>query len=182
MGSLRAGCLVTLPMLESQRLYIFPLSFEYLLIYLEAEDKFEKLIGLTLTGRTVAPRVYDDIHRDVLPKMGQATGDNYLFHTFWLAIEKTSKLIVAELGFKGQPNKQGEIEIGYGTLPVMRGRGFMTEAVGLMIEWSRSRKEVQYMLAETDGANLPSVRVMQKNNFIQFRKKGSMLWWKIEVK
>ena len=89
---------------------------------------------------------------------------------------------MAELGFKGEPGTQGDIEIGYGTLPSMRRKGFMTEAVGGMIGWAGSRKEVQCILAETDKDNIASIKVVEKNHFRFVERKGNMLWWKVETK
>ena len=117
-----------------------------------------------------------------LPKIKKAGVYNYLFHTFWIVVEKKSKCIVAELGFKGEPNHKGEIEIGYGTMPGQRGKGFMTEAVGGMIVWAKSQPAIHLVLAETDEKNIASVKIVQKNNFQFIKRKGRMLWWKISVK
>ena len=37
---------------------------------------------------------------------------------------------LGDLCFMGEPNAEGEVEIGYGTYQEFRKRGFMTEAVG----------------------------------------------------
>ena len=47
----------------------------------------------------------------------------------------------------------GEIEIGYGTMHGQRRKGYMTEAVGGMIDWAKQRADVKYILAETDENN-----------------------------
>jgi len=117
-----------------------------------------------------------------LPKMKKAGLDNYIFYTFWIVVEKSSKTIVAELGFKGEPGEKGEIEIGYGTMPTFRGKGYMTEAVGGMINWARTQKGIRHILAETDEKNIASVKIVQKNNFQFTKKRGKMLWWKVKVK
>jgi ribosomal-protein-alanine N-acetyltransferase len=117
-----------------------------------------------------------------LPKIKKAGAINYLFFTFWIVVEKHTRTIVAELGFKGEPNEKGEVEIGYGTMPAQRGRGFMTEAVGGMINWAQVQPDIKYILAETDEKNIPSIKIVQKNNFQYLKKKGKMFWWKISVK
>ncbi len=78
---------------------------------------WSRLLGLTSFGRTVAPQVKDLVTKITLPKMREAMDDDYLFHTFWLVVDKLSKTIVAELGFKGPPVDGGRVEIGYGTMP-----------------------------------------------------------------
>ncbi len=167
---------------ETSRLQIIPLNVAELKQYLLADDIFEKQAGLKLSGRKVSPDIREMVNRIMLPRMERAVDDNYLYHTFWIVVEKKSGVIVAELGFKGEPNRKAEIEIGYGTMPAHRGKGIMTEAVGGMIGWAKQQDEVDYILAETDENNIASIRILQKNNFQRFDKRKQMLWWKIEVK
>jgi len=168
-------------MVETANLKIIPLNAAELECYLQGEGKLEKLFNLKLTGRTVSPAVKERISRTVLPELRTMEGSDYLFSTFWIVVEKTSSVIVAELGFKGKPDQQGNIEIGYGSMPAHRSRGIMTEAVGAMIHWSRSIPEIYCILAETDKDNAASIRVLEKNNFIPFDLRGNMRWWRINL-
>jgi ribosomal-protein-alanine N-acetyltransferase len=169
-------------MVETTRLQIRPLNKEDLHLYLQGKDQFEACYGLTQTGRKVAPAVRHMAEKFTLPKMAASTADNYLFFTFWVVIDKAHQLVVAELGFKGEPNHRREIEIGYGTMPTQQSKGYMTEAVGGMLRWAAARSDVQTMLAETDEVNLASIRVLRNNKFIQFDRKDNMLWWKYNCK
>ena len=166
-------------MVETERLLIIPLNQANLELYLEAEGKLEKKFQLTESGRTFSPDVKKMVQKDILVKMKASSGDNFLYFTFWIVVLKATKLIVAELGFKGEPTEKGEIEIGYGTMPSERGKGFMTEALGGMVGWAKNRTGVYAILAETEETNLASIRIVQKNNFVLTEKKGVMLWWKI---
>jgi ribosomal-protein-alanine N-acetyltransferase len=167
---------------ETSRLKIIPLGLPELRQYLQANDLFEKEAGLQQNGREVAPDVKELVTKFTIPRMEKAHDGNYLFYTFWIVVEKSTQCIVAELGFKGEPNGKAEIEIGYGTMPSQRGKGFMTEAVGAMITWARLQPDVSYMLAEADEANTASIRVLQKNYFDCFDKRKKMLWWRVDVK
>ena len=169
-------------MVETDRLIILPLNYEQLDLYLQANGRLEKLLQLTDNGRIIAPDVKEMVTNFTLPKIKKAGAINYLFYTFWIVVEKASKIIVAELGFKGEPNEKAEVEIGYGTMPAQRGKGFMTEAVGGMIEWARTQPSIKYILAETDEKNIASVKIVRKNNFQLVKQKGKMIWWKISVK
>ncbi len=88
--------------------------------------------------------------------------------------------MVADVCFKGMPNAAGEIEIGYGTYDEFQGKGFMTEALGAMIEWAFSQPGVKTMLAETDQTNEASHRTLLKNNFKQDKEVDKMIWWKLD--
>lgn len=164
--------------IDTQRLRIFPLTPDHLRIYLQADDKFERLFGLSNFGRIVVPAVRDTVEKVALPKIERAPAHERIFHTFWLVVEKTSNMVVAELGFKGVPDAGGQVEIGYGTMPTQTGRGIMTEAVGGVVDWAAKRKDIKTIVAETDNTNAASMRILQKNQFTQFDTKGSMLWWK----
>jgi [ribosomal protein S5]-alanine N-acetyltransferase len=167
--------------IETERLLIFPLTYEQLELYVEAANKLEKALGLKKTGRTMALQVKESVMRYTLPNMQAATGTDYLFYTFWLVVDKQSRAIVAELGFKGPPVNAGNVEIGYGTMPSMQGRGIMTEAVGGILQWAAQRPDISYVLAETHSANTASIRVVEQNGFEQFNAKGDMLWWRFKT-
>ncbi len=165
-------------MVETNRLKIIPLTYPQLITYLKAGDKLEDELALTRTGRIVSEEVKDMVEHFTLPKMKGVNKHNYLFYTFWIVIDTSINIIVAELGFKGTPDKNSTIEIGYGTMAGYTGKGYMTEAVGGMLNWALEREDVKCVLAETDEKNLASIRVVQKNGFERFDKRGMMLWWR----
>ena len=165
-------------MLETARLKIIPLTYPQLVKYLRAEDRLENELGLEKTGRLIAEDVKDMVENFTLPKMKSPGKHSYLYYTFWIVVDKLRNAIVAELGFKGPPDRDGAIEIGYGTMPDQRGKGYMTEAVGAIITWALQLEDVKSVLAETDQKNLASIRIVQKNGFEQYDKKGEMLWWR----
>ena len=129
----------------------------------------------------VSEDIRERVQRIILPKLRKMKGSDYLFTTFWIVVDKSTSTIVAELGFKGLPDKQGTIEIGYGTMPSSRRKGIMTEAVAGMIQWAKRRPDIHCILAETDLDNSASVRVMEKNQFIPFDLIGNRRWWRITV-
>jgi RimJ/RimL family protein N-acetyltransferase len=167
-------------MIETDRLLVIPLNAQELMLYVQANGKLERRLQLTDSGRTVSGTVKETMEAFTLPKMKRAKGDGFLFYTVWIVVEKRRRLIVGELGFKGEPGPKHEVEIGYGTLYSHRGNGFMTEAVGGIVSWSRKRTEICSILAEVDETNLPSIRVMEKNAFRMFEKKRNMLWWRFD--
>jgi ribosomal-protein-alanine N-acetyltransferase len=165
-------------MIETSRLQIFPLTHAELLIYLQGENLMESAFNLAITDRTVSPVVREMVDDFTLTRMNMARGDDYLFYTFWVAVDQSCNTIVAEMGFKGIPDHKGEIEIGYGTMPGHERKGYMTDAVAGMIEWANCRDDVVAVLAEIDENNTASICVVQKNGFTEYRKHGEMLWWR----
>ena len=165
-------------MVETARLKIIPLTYPQLIKYLKADNKLEAELGLANTGRIISDDVKEMVETFTLPKMKGVNKHTYLFYTFWIVIDKSSNTIVAELGFKGAPDRLGIVEIGYGTMPVNRSKGYMTEAVGGLIGWAFFRDDIKCVLAETDETNAASIRVVEKNGFEQFDKRKNMMWWR----
>ncbi|HVM90104.1 MAG TPA: GNAT family N-acetyltransferase [Puia sp.] len=168
-------------MVETDRLIIIPLDCRQLRLYMQNSRKLDKELRISHTVRITPPRIRDRTEYLIIPEMKKADKDNYLYYTFWIVVEKSSRNVVAELGFKGGPNENGEVEIGYGTFFGYRRKGIMTEAVGGIIRWARNRSDVNCILAETDEENNASIKVLQKNHFENFCRKEKMLWWKKAV-
>jgi [ribosomal protein S5]-alanine N-acetyltransferase len=168
--------------LETERIEIIPLNYRQLELYLRGQNLFETEFQLTKTDRKVFSEVEKRVREKILPRIQKALFNEYLFNTFWVVIDKCTKIIVAELGFKGNPNIYGEIEIGYGTIREHRKKGYMSEAVKRMIDWAVHEPEVTHVLAETDENNIASIRILEKNNFQMFDRVGKMKWWRISTK
>jgi len=73
-------------------------------------------------------------------------------------------LAVGGIGFFGPPDADGAVEVGYGLVPAVRGRGFasaaLTQAIAIAFEHG-----VRVVRADTDPANLPSSRVLERAGF-----------------
>lgn len=169
-------------MLTTVRLVIIPLTYQQLAAYIQASDVLEEELGLVKGQRVMDEGFRQMIEAFSLPSMKKGSPGNHIFYTCWIIVDRPSNKIVAELGFKGPPNTRGEIEIGYGTQADERGKGYMTEAVGSLLDWAAKQPAVHTMLAETDESNQASIRVMQKNGFEQFSRRGIMLWWRKVLK
>ena len=165
----------------TERLELIALTAGELGLYLAGENLLEAKLGLAKTGRSVIAGIRARVERTILRSMERATGDDYLFLTFWIAVTINDNKIVAELGFKGPPDKNGCVEIGYGTLPETRNRGFMTEAVQALTGWAVERPDVLMITAETEKENLASIRVLEKSGFSFLYNRGNMKWWQLPV-
>lgn len=108
--------------------------------------------------------------------------NNPLFSTFWTVIDSVSNCMIGELCFKGNPNELGEVEIGYGTHSEFENKGFMTEAVGGIVDWAFEQENVNCIWAETDPKNLASQKVLINNNFEQIDATPENIYWSIQKK
>jgi GNAT superfamily N-acetyltransferase len=163
--------------LETERLWIRPLSYQQLISYLKKDGTLEKELEVQPMKRIITPELVVAFEKGILPSVGNPR-KNYLFSTLWTLIDKEDNVMVGDLCFKGEPNEEGEVEIGYGTYAQFQNKGYMTEALGAMINWAFSHEHVNAILAETHISNLSSQKIIMKNGFVKFREGEKMIWWK----
>jgi len=94
--------------------------------------------------------------------------------SFWYLVN--SQLSPGQLlgicGFKGRPDDNGSVEIGYSILSQFRNNGYATEAVARLVNWAFSHPKVSEVTAETLPHLMQSIRVLEKNGFV-FAGRGS---------
>ncbi len=165
--------------LQTERLLIFPLTYSQLLLYLQAENKLENTLKLNRGNRIVPVELQEAFKETILPAVSDSS-KNYLFSTLWTVVDNDINRMVADICFKGEPNHSGEIEIGYGTYEEFQGKGYMTEALGVIIPWAFGQPNVKTILAETDQRNKASHKTLVKNSFKQYSVVDSMIWWRLD--
>jgi [ribosomal protein S5]-alanine N-acetyltransferase len=167
-------------MIETARLFIKPLTYEQVVKYIAADGSLEKELQLNKTSRTISPELKEALEQTILPCVADET-KNYLYSTLWTAISKADNKMVGDACFKGEPNAEEEIEIGYGTYDEFQGKGIMTEIVAGMIAWAKMQPFVKAVIASTGKNNTASYRVLQKNHFIKVGETDTEFNWKFEL-
>lgn len=81
----------------------------------------------------------------------------------WLVISKEDNTILGDIGFKGKPDSENIVEVGYGIVPSAQNKGYATEAVSEIIKWAFTFKNVEKIVAECRIDNVGSIRVLEKN-------------------
>lgn len=168
-------------MIETQRLILQPLSYEQLVKYTKADNSLEEELNLEKSPRSISPELREALEDSIIPLVGDSN-KNYLYATLWTLILKEENRMIGDLCFQGEPNIDGEIEIGYGTYFEFRRKGYMTEAVGEMLKWAKMQPEVLKVLASTEKSNISSQRILKSNNFSKISESDSIINWEIKVK
>ena len=168
-------------MIETERLILKPLTSDQLVKYIKADNSLETELNLNQTSRTISPELKEAFEQTILPNVADTTKD-YLYSTLWTAISKDANKMVGDICIVGEPNSDGEIEIGYGTYEEFRKKGFMTEAVGGMINWAKSQPKIFSIIASTEKENIASFTILLKNNFIKIGETETLFNWKLEIK
>ncbi len=168
-------------MIETERFRIQPLTYEQLVKYILNDNSLETELHLNPASRSISPDLKEALEQTILPAVCDSN-KNYLFSTLWTIISKSGNKMVGDLCFVGEPNADGEVEIGYGTYEEFQGKGFMTEAVGGMIGWAKEQSGVKAIIASTDKSNVASYSVLVKNNFIKTGETETMFNWRLPIK
>lgn len=165
-------------MIETTRLILKPLTHNQLSKYIKDDHSLEKELGLLYTKKDISRSLRDALKQTILPNVFDRDND-YLFHTLWIIISKPDNKMVGDICFVGEPDPDGEIEIGYGTYEEFTGKGFMTEAVGRIMEWAKQQPKVKSIFATTEKKNVASYSILEKNHFQPIGEVDDMLSWKI---
>jgi len=168
-------------MIETERLVLIPLNYNQLVKYTQCNNSLEDELHLNKTSRTIPPELKDALEQTILPNVAD-NSKNYLYSTLWTAISKTEDKIIGTFCIYGEPNEYGEIEIGYGTDEEFQNRGYMTEIVSGIIEWTKRQAIVKSIIASTDKINIASMRVLEKNGFTKVGDTDTLFSWKFDNK
>lgn len=95
----------------------------------------------------------------------------------WFVIRKEDGVVIGDIGFKGKPDEEKTVEIGYGILPEAQKQGFATEAVKGLMNWAYSSGEVERILADCYVGNEPSIKVLEKLGMKKVVTREGMIYW-----
>ncbi|WP_316832477.1 GNAT family N-acetyltransferase [Pedobacter aquatilis] len=167
-------------MIETERLILQPLTHNQLLKYIKNDNSLERELRLNPTSKEISPELKEALEQTILPNVHNKD-KNYLYNTLWTLISKEDNKMIGDLCFVGEPDINGEIEIGYGTYEEFRNKGYMTEAVGRIIKWASQQSGVKSITASTEIDNVASYSILEKNDFVKIAEGEGMFTWKLEL-
>ncbi|MBI9044307.1 MAG: GNAT family N-acetyltransferase [Anaerolineaceae bacterium] len=163
--------------IQTERLTLLPLSFEQLKYCLSNLKLLENDLGIHLAEGIIDEPVRCAIEIKI-KKMKETTADQHLWYTYWLIVEKTGDIGIGSLGFKGEPNPLGSVEIGYGITPEYRKKGYMTEAVMAILDWAFMHKNCREVRADhVLKTNTASQKVLEKTRFKIIKETEEEQFW-----
>lgn len=139
------------------------------------EEEFEKRKGLELSKP-------NEFEKELAKEFYGITLHNEkdrLWFRLWRFINVHDNKKVGGALFKGAPNQNGEVEIGYGIDEEYQGQGYATEAIKETIKWALEQEGVLAVIAETEKDNIPSQKVLQKIGMIKYAETDTAFLWRI---
>ena len=150
--------------IETIRLQMIPYTPEQLLALIEDVQEFERKMGFTAAKGLRDFIISDEVSPAWIDRLRASSEADPWTHGF-AVVDRESRSVVGNVGFKGPPDEQGMVEIAYGIVPDYEGRGYATEAAALLVRFASGHSEVRLIRAHTLPTNNPSTRVLMKCGF-----------------
>ncbi|WP_253922777.1 GNAT family N-acetyltransferase [Halobacillus sp. A5] len=96
----------------------------------------------------------------------------------WIIMDADEERVIGDIGFKGIPDEEGNVEIGYHVVETERDQGFATEAVKAMCSWVFKNEKIKSVEAQCGKSNVPSQKVLINNGFSQTNSDREMFIFK----
>ncbi|MXX24892.1 MAG: GNAT family N-acetyltransferase [Caldilineaceae bacterium SB0668_bin_21] len=163
--------------LETPRLTLMALTVQQMRWQRDSFARLEQALGLAASGQRLEEELRPIVSRAISHMRRRPYHARW--HCQWAAVLKEERRIVGSLAFKGPPDRDNAVEIGYGFDSFYHNRGLATEAVGEMVRWALDEEGVEAVIAETANMNVASMRVLQKVGFVITSATQRYLYWRI---
>jgi ribosomal-protein-alanine N-acetyltransferase len=174
-------------MIETENLQLVPCQLEHLEAILRDKKELEPMLNVKVPDTW--PEFPESIpHLYELFKSESASAASSSFDWgFYLFVHKKDRVLVGEGGYKGTPDREGMVEIGYAIVPEYRRRGLAFEAARGLATHAFSHAEVRVVQAHTLPTGDASIGVLKKLGMkfvgsFQEPEDGEVLRWRVERK
>ena len=165
-----------MPQIETANLRLVPCS----VAAAQAAIESPAALAAELDARVPADWPAEDL-RDFLPVYGQFVSDAAARAGWgiWLMLQPAEQTLVGDIGFKGPPDENGMVEIGYSVLPAFRRRGYAAEAARALVVWAAAQPGIRRVTAECRPDNAASARVLEKIGMHIIQRTDEALLWEL---
>ncbi|MGF9908687.1 GNAT family N-acetyltransferase [Brevibacillus porteri] len=160
--------------IHTQRLILIPFTHRIATNILQ--ENYKELLDMELTLGKGWP---DEDAMETIPKIIKAlelTGEPTGFES-WMIITKDGMKIIGDVGFKGAPNAEGEVDIGYGIIEAERKKGYAYEAAEGLANWALLQPDVKKITAKCLLDNKDSAKLLVKMGFTEIKRDDTMIYW-----
>lgn len=161
---------------ETERLELIPLNVHELELWTSNIKQLEKELNCLYEAEPIEGEFLEIIKKQIEITLNDK--ENYIFHTFWLIIRKSDRVVIGSADFKDVPNKDGEVEIGYGQGKKFEHNGYITETVQEMCKYAFTLDNIKHVIAETELDGYASQRILKRCGFKEY-KRDKTIWWKV---
>ena len=168
-------------MLETSRLKLVPLTHAQLLLYKSNPEELANSLKVKYIERQHDPLTINDLE-DAIEFWITNTllhADHFEWFTNWEILLKHERLAIGGIGFAGVPDEEGKSIVGYGLDIRFHGHGYATEALAALLKWGFVRESLKTVIADTPLKNIPSQKVLIKNQFNEIGRDETLIHWSL---
>ena len=98
----------------------------------------------------------------------------------WMIVLKHNSTVIGDAGFKGAPDKEGKVDLGYSIIEQEQQKGYGMETARALLEWALKQPKVKTVTAKCLLENAPSVRILEKLGMKEIVRDDEVIYWKFE--
>jgi ribosomal-protein-alanine N-acetyltransferase len=147
--------------IKTARLGLVAITPEMMAAEQLADGSLAKLIGARLTPEWPPEHWEPHVFHFILKQFeDEPTSLGYHRYVVLPDAYGCGKTLIGAVG--GFPKPEGDVEIGYSTIPAFQRQGFGTEAATTLVNWLLSRKGVRSVSAQTFSTLPESIKIMER--------------------
>lgn len=154
--------------IATRRLHLVCATLEIVRGELESHERFGAALGAKVPA-TWPPALYDRGAAEyTLARLQEAPANAEWWMWYIVLPDGDSRTLIGTSGFKGPPNGDGIVEVGYALLKAFQKQGYAAEALGGLVARAFTHPEVKAVRAQTLPTHAASIAVMTRNglNFL----------------
>ncbi len=164
-----------MPALETKRLQLIPFSLDLKKAALNDRSRLIEMLGVYVPESWPGPDLAEALP-SFIENMERAPSEPAWD---WIAIHRSDKTVIGDIGFMGGPDQDGVVEIGYSIVPEYRNQGYATEMARGLLSWAFQEKGIRVVTASCLDDNIGSIKVLEKVGMRRLAPDGHMLKWEI---
>jgi RimJ/RimL family protein N-acetyltransferase len=163
-------------MILTSRLQILPCTLQYFEALLQGKEALGHLLDIDI------PLFWTEFPEIILVAYDKLRNDPSMLGWFlYLVIHQEDKRLIGAGGFKGRPDNDGVVEIGYEITTAYREMGFGTELTQALIRFAFGHSYVTRVIAHTEEEYTASVKVLQKSGMSFAGENPDTQLWRWEI-
>jgi [ribosomal protein S5]-alanine N-acetyltransferase len=100
----------------------------------------------------------------------------------WMIVRQDNMFVIGDAGFKGKPNANGEVDIGYSIIEKEQKRGYGFETAKKLADWAFLHPDVKHITASCLINNIASAKILEKVGMQEISRDEEMIYWRISRK